>query len=359
MARSTPSLAAAWLLIALPLRASGSPPPVVWVQEGAATPARCPSLLEVASALAEALPASTIRVGPPDTPTAVSVVVADEGDRYRARAGGVERVFVDGERRCAQRARAAAVFAALSLSPPEVPGPAASSEAAPVPAPAETPAPAAAAPEVAETSAPAAAGVATAETAAPAPPSPGLAWRRALRVDLEPALLAGLSLQTRPLPEFGAGLRVAAGGERLALVLGVFASSTTFAAASPTAGGTPGSFLLLRVPVDLGLRARLIERRRLRLDVEAGALLGALVAVGRGFDGAKTSAVFDPGVRLALLLRLPLTARLAALVGVEGSLTPQARPLSVTDAAGALVPTTASTPYAWLGLLLGLSFRVH
>jgi hypothetical protein len=83
--------------------------------------ATCPAAADVARELSSLMPRLSISAGedvkPASSVATISIVDADD---YRVDVGSESRAFVDGNHRCADRARTAAVFIAMSLSPPDV-----------------------------------------------------------------------------------------------------------------------------------------------------------------------------------------------------------------------------------------------
>jgi hypothetical protein len=94
--------------------ARAEPPPALRI---AGTDSVCPTAKQVATWLEQMWPQTTIATDAP-APGAFEAEVSDQGTRFRVSAGGQERSFDDGARRCAERARHAAVFVAMVLDPP-------------------------------------------------------------------------------------------------------------------------------------------------------------------------------------------------------------------------------------------------
>jgi hypothetical protein len=83
--------------------------------------ASCPAAADVARELSSLLPQLSISAGQDVQPaSSVATLSFSDADAYRVDLGSESRTFVDGNHRCADRARTAAVFIAMSLSPPEL-----------------------------------------------------------------------------------------------------------------------------------------------------------------------------------------------------------------------------------------------
>jgi hypothetical protein len=253
--------------------------------------AGCPDAASVVRELGALLPG--VVVG--EQAGAVTVVVRDEGPGYRVIVGDSERTLADPQRRCADRAHAAAVVADLILAPPTVEAP---------------------------------------------PPRP------AVFVDLA---AAGL-LELAP-----AGSLLVGGGGELRLEVGArFVSGVVGARALAPALLTLGRFHaeIARFPVDVGVRLAL-RRRRVELSAQAGLALAALRIVGRDLSLAQAETRLDPEARLALGLRVWLSGRL----GLEAGFTVDVS-LRTVDLQVDPVGVVGQTPRVYLGFGLGPVFRV-
>src|SRR6185369_14020236 len=128
---------AGWLVVmAFPSVATSCAPAAIGVVLGGK--GRCPNAQLVIAALQTSLPSTRVVLDlkvPDELPL---VEIVDEGARYRVRAGNAARGFSDPERRCTERARAAAVFATLVLAPAAL---LTAPEPEPAPAPVPPPAP--------------------------------------------------------------------------------------------------------------------------------------------------------------------------------------------------------------------------
>src|SRR5579871_888246 len=289
------------------------------------TPDACPSPKALAGALAHAVPGARVVFDP-----AGAIEVIDLGDRYRVKAAGRERQFVDRARRCDERARAAAVFVAIELerAPP-----------APTPPPPTTPAPPTVTPAP-PTAAPAATMATPAVTRAPV----AAAARSELHVDAEAT--GALAVDFGAQVAGGGAARFVASWRFLGVALGVGGLSTV------TLPLDRGAATLSRVPLDLDARA-LVRRGRLEGAVDLGVALVALTASGQGFAVDRGATVLDVALRAALVGKLWLGERLALLASVE-TVAGRSRPLALAD--GAVV---GATPPAWLTVALGVAVRIR
>jgi hypothetical protein len=253
----------------------------------------CPSDGAVAAALAVLLPDGGARA------TESDVRVADLGDRYVVTVGGVtERVYVDAARDCAERARVAAIFAALTLRPPQVAG---------EPAPVVVPRP--------------------------------MGLRRfaelAFATDLAPAI-ADLPVAV------GADVRVGIGNPlAITAAVGVRSSITL-----PLRGGADAR--LTRVPVDLGLRI-FHAWRTAELAFDLGVAASWLFIEGRGLPATERHARLDVGARAALLVGWRAAPTITPFGGLAGSLSPRPYELTVEG-----VGQAGDTPGGWIGAILGV-----
>ncbi len=273
----------------------------------------CPEPAALDRVLATLLPAST---GPrPDAP----ITVSDLGDTYRVSVGGRAKTYADPSRDCTERARVAAAFIALALSPDAPPAPAATP---PAPAP---PAP-------------------------PPPPPPVTVPGRWLRVDARGAV--GVAPEDG-LVTAGAALSVAAGSR---IFGGHLACGWLAAVPLSLSDGT--SVLIERFPCALGPTARIFPRpNRLEVDFEPGLALGALVASGRGFTTTFQSARLEVGARVAVDATLhlgPSRSGIAPVLGLEATVYPVAYDLDVGSRG-----TVAQSPRFWAGVTAGVCWTME
>lgn len=278
----------------------------------------CPGRAQVELAVRQALAASH-----GGGEARVQVAVEDRGPRYRVSVLGRDREFTDAARRCDERARAAAVFVALTVDPPSIDAPA-SPPAAPPPAAASVVLRRAQASQVPQT----------------------IDRRRDLHLDVS-------ALGSVSAGPHGDGSSVTGGGElRIALDwrwLGVAVGAGALAPAPVNLAR--GRAMVQRSPFDLSLRLR-GRRGRIGGLIEAGLLLAVTSIAGDGFAIDQGATRLDVGGRAAAALEVWCTERLAVVAAVEADLTPQ-RELAV----GAEV--VGQTPLAWVGALLGIAVRIR
>jgi len=115
---------------------------ILWAAAGDGPPS-CPTRDAVAQAVAQALPSALRDGAPAANALPDSVQVTDLGDAFEVAVGPQIQRYADPARDCAERARVAAVFVALALSPPAAlaPPPAPPPPPAVPPPPATTPVP--------------------------------------------------------------------------------------------------------------------------------------------------------------------------------------------------------------------------
>ena len=313
----------------------------------------CPAAPSVARALERLHP--RLRA---DAADGVRVEVVDRGARYEVRAGGATRVIEDAERRCGERATAAAVAVTLLLDPPSAPppdepaGPLAPRESPPAAALPATPPPARA-----MATPPPARAIATPRPPPPASaPStlavlaPRRAARRPSRIDLElTGVLGGAPALGSAAPELtgGGALRLALGGRYVAATVG-FAG---LAPADATAANV--AVRVVRIPFDAGVRLA-IPLGRVEPGVDAGLAFAILQLSAPALTDATTSTRLDVGARIAPFLRIGLTARLALVFGLEMIVSFAPYDLVVDPNSTRI----ATTPRLWLAGGLGLAARL-
>ncbi len=278
----------------------------------------CPAPQAVSAELATLLPA--------DRPTGTAraagpVEIADLGGLFRVIVAGRVREYRDEGRDCAHRARAAAVFVALTLNPASLAEP-------PAPAPMPTPTPTPVPPLPATPPPP----------DAPLPVDLDLA---VVRLELGAAIDVGLGADA-PIAHPGVALRIAAGRGRLALTAGTAALLPVDAAV----GGV--DLRQWRLPVDAGVRVR-FDAGKLAPYAELG--LGATLVSERAVDLATTSGRqygTELGIRAAIGARLVTRARLAAFAALQAELVPSPVTIFALPRGEA-----GSTPAVWLGATVG------
>lgn len=256
---------------------------------------------------------------------AVRVELEDLGDSYRVtvwkEGASVKKSYSDPARECDGRARFAAVFAVLTLMPPEL---GAEPVVEPPPAPAPPPAPR-------------------------PPPAPVPTHTAALAplAHLELSALYGYApaiLEAPSLHSFGAELRLALGRGALAGTLAVaYTSNAAF-----DLNGVQGE--LTRLPFSVGAR--------LRSDFEPWSLaadLGLLVVAQRvratNLLSEHTQSSADVGVRAGVQVARQFGPHFAPFVGAFIWLTPVPSEISALPQG-----VIGNLPYLWLGGAAGVSF---
>lgn len=319
--RSARRWAAIWAGAAFVLGVSPWPAPAAGAQPSEASAANlpspslptistngaCPGRDAIATAIASLVP----RDGPGALPPSAKLQVEDLGDSYRVMllADGKERVraYRDAGRDCGQRARFAAVFAVLTLMPPEllVETPPSAEPPPPPPAPA-----------------PPAAIVAT----PPPPPAAPKRFRLAAAGLFDFAPPAG---DSPAIASPGAEVRLGAGAGTLGFTGGLgFEPRATFSVGALEARE-------LRIPFDVGVSGRL-RRHSVELAGEAGLAAALFNAGGTNPNVPRSGTRLDLGVRAALVLRLARpAARVAPVVGAHATYFP--RPYEIETVPGGLV----------------------
>jgi hypothetical protein len=279
----------------------------------------CPASRAVENVLATLLPA-----GVANGPTA-QARVSDRGDTYVVAVGERAKTYADPARDCAERSRVAAVFIALALAPDAQPAATASSVDA----------------------------VVTAPPSRPLAPPPSTPPSRLLRIDargvLQSAPEAGLFAP-------GAELGITAGGH----TFGARAECGWLSPTSLAISGAGERILVERFPCALGPTLRFFPSTApLEVSLDAGIVLGAIRARGRGFATTYDSARLELGARLALDAILPLgagsrQAGLAPVIGLEATVDPAVYDLVVTPRS-----VVAHTPVLWVGVTVGVCWSVE
>lgn len=301
--------------------ATGSPAPGAAGPPRAAAPAdaeslfggtsTCPRAAAVRAELATLLPPDRLNArlrALPGTPAVVELF--DLGVLFRVVAAGRVREYRDEARDCAQRARIAAVFVALTIDPASV--------AMPLPGPAARPEPHA---TIAD---------------APPPPSPSLP----ARLDVAAAVDAGFGSDR--VAHGGAALRVAAGRGRYAFAAGAIALWPV----DTSVGGI--RLRQWRLPVDAGVRANLAGRS-FAPYAELG--LRAAILSETALDLAATSSrtAIEIGARVAVGARFG-NSRLAPFAAVDAELVPSPPAIFALPQG-----EVGHTPRFWIGASAGVS----
>ena len=280
--------------------------------------AACPAPSAVALRLQQLLPKTEIGIGIGigEAADSATVRLIDLGHSYRVSAAGQTRELVDESRSCKERARVAAVFAALMLHPPVVVPP--SPPIAPPP-----------------------------QLTLPAPPA--LPTRRSrLFADLEfGGLFDSAPRASSSLFSGGAEVRATIGGKIAGVALGIGGLSST-SLALPT-----GHAQLTRIPIDLSLRLSL---RRARFDFAGDLGLAATVLLADGVDITSTQRAIhlDLGLRLGALVRLWVHPRIAPYLALHATISPRPENLQIEP-----IGTVETLPIAWIGISAGLSVKLH
>jgi hypothetical protein len=278
----------------------------------------CPSQADVAAALRVALPNAPIG-------NDAGAQVTDHGASFHVRVGPAERTFSDAARRCDERARKAAVFIALALSPPTLSEPEVREGDRPEDAAREPPVPAPA-PVV---------------TAAPREP-------RAVEMQLELGAIVDHA-PGKGLLSGGAQARfylAAGGGGAFGLVFGLTALSPT------TVELGTARARLTRVPIDAGVRG-VLRSGGLTAGLEGGPALAIQHTRGLDITPSAEETRVELSLRLAARLEYWAGPDLAPFIGLQAALVP--RPSQLTLPEG----PAGSLPRVWAALLGGLVLRVR
>ncbi len=283
----------------------------------------CPAAKDVQAVLEQSLTGVWVST---DEATAEDVVVQlwDEGTSYRVRVGtSAEKEFVDSARRCDERAKAVAVFIAVTTGLFEA-------SAAP-PAPSLQPPP----------------------PSTPQPPASSSVDVRArirARIELE---LAGLFGGAPNADVTGGGsARFAITAHRAGGQVGVGGSIGAAGLAPTSLDLAGGRARLIRVPADVSLRFQ-YRRGRWQLDADAGLSLAVLIVSGQGLANPTRQTVLDLGVRGALSATLWLSRRVAPFVSLEATGSPSRYQLAVHDSG-----IVGQTPAIWIAGALGIKLNL-
>jgi hypothetical protein len=282
---------------------SAAPPPALVVE----AQGNCPSGEAVRAALLPALveaPAGSGRQPPR---------VSDLGDRFQVDAAGQTGAFVDVARDCTERARVAAVFIALALSPPAAP----ERPAAPPPAPPPRPV---------------------------APQSPRHWFEVAADVRLDGASVGAPADTTLT---WGGEIRGAFGRG----AVGIAATAGVLAPTNDAFGSI--DVREQRFPLSLSLTLSHDLSGGVRAAADLGLAIVPFTLQGQGLSTVAPTTRVDLGGRLALALRLPaMLGRVAPVVGLHADIFPRPYRFSV-DPLGDIGSSSA----LWVGASLGLSYE--
>jgi hypothetical protein len=249
--------------------------------------------------------------------------VIDSGGRFEVTALGHSQEYVDSARNCAERARVAAVFIALTLNPPTF-------EMPPPPPP----------PPVIEKPAP--------PPPPPPEPAPPAGWARvgvAARIDNAASSAPGPSDGVT----LGGELRVAGGGRHLGVVAtGGMLAPTEQRVSSVTVRQQ-------RFPLSLAAGVRLQPARSFELTAALGLALTPFTLRGQGLATSSPATRLDAGVRAGIDLHFPnLAGRVTPFVGVHAEYALRSYKIEV-DPLGEI----GSTGQLWIGASAGVAFEVR
>jgi hypothetical protein len=269
----------------------------------------CPTKAAVEEALAPLFESSSSSV----TASGARVVVRDLGAEYEVQSGKVARHVLDMDRRCAERAQAAAVIAMLAIAPPTVPARESSSPDSPHPN-----------------------DFGATRTEVPAPSFAPEAHPRA--IDLEAFFVYGVS-------SLGGGARVALTGETIGLALGL--RSTSPSRQDVGHGARAG---IQRSQADLALRWG-SGQQPVEVAFELGVAADLLVIEGQGLPVTRGATRFEPGLRGAASLRVWVLDAMALTVGAEAFVTLWPTPI-VVDPLGRVGETGKASVWGVAGMLM-------
>jgi hypothetical protein len=260
---------------------------------------RCPNAEQVSTALSYLLKASDDAAGSDTAAAALTLVLVDLGPRYQVALDGQTRDYADPIRDCDERARVAAVFAAMTIEPPEV-------------------------------------------AARARPPAPS----HSRQVELRVAGLADVGLE-RSSQAFTAGgeLRGAIVGQRWGVEIGAGAEWPA------TLAWDAYRAHITRFPLAVSVRA-VLRRTRALVTISAGVAMVPFTLRGEGtgvpvHDGGTR---LDLGLRSALAVALLPAARFSPFLSLHVSVSPKPYGV-VVDPVGQV----GSTPQVWVGATLGLA----
>jgi hypothetical protein len=260
----------------------------------------CPTTAQVSAALEYLLKGSGQTVAPDTAVADLVLEVAELGARYRVSLAGQTREYEDRARDCAERARVAAVFAAITLEPPEVAG----------------------------------------HAKPPVPPSS----RRSLA--LRAGAVADLGLQQSHVAlAWGGELRAVLSGQRWGIELGARGLSP-----AELEWGTYHA-KVTRFPFDLCLRG-ILRRAHVAGSLSAGVALAVFHLRG----DASSMPIQDGGTRLDLGFRSALSigllpdARVSPYLTLHVSVWPR-RYAAIVEPVGPV----GAIPLVWIGAALGVA----
>jgi hypothetical protein len=261
-----------------------------------------------------------------ELPKRARVRVVDRGKTYdvvvQSERGSVERSFDDAQRDCERRVRFAAVFAVVTLLPPDIGRDAADPGPPPPPAP-EPPAP------------------------PPVRPTPPAIVPEPRSVRLELGLSAELA------PGVGGGLRGSSVGVELRCALGRAPLSALIAIGYAPVGRFSITQLdgeLLRIPGAVGARLEL-ARLPLALALD-GAVVGAIERFSStDLQHTASATIVELGARVGVVASLAVEAGITPFVGAAATLFPMVRDITIAPSG-----VVGRTSPLWLGGVAGLAF---
>ena len=238
-------------------------------------------------------------------PLSPTLVVVDLGSRYQVSLAGQTRAYEDPARDCEERARVAALFAAVTMEPPEV--------------------------------------AARAKPPAPSPP-------RSRYLELRVGGLSEVGVASAHQAFTGGGeLRATLTGQHWGVEMGAGADwPATLAWGSYRAQIT-------RFPLDLCARG-ILRRQGAIASLSAGVVVALFNLRGEGaglpiHDGGTRA---DVGLRAAVSVLLLPTARFSPFVSLHASVSPQPYAV-IVDPIGQI----GATPQVWVGATLGVAVAVR
>lgn len=268
---------------------------LAWAGPATAGASECPRLGDVVTELGQVLAADAAATA------ASEIILQDQGASWSIEVRGHQSSYADPSRDCRERARVAAVFAALALEPPD-------------------------AGEV---------GAQLAPRSAPPPPQAG-----SYALEIAPLFaLATIAGGASAVVGWGGQARVSRAGKPVGLSLGLEAATL-----SRMDLGSYGASIT-RAPVDLSVRLGKAFGPW-ALAGELGAYVAYLRVRGSGLLEDRVSTHADVGARVAVLARL--RSRLAPFLSVQAEMSARRFDLAV-DPSG----TLGSAPRLWVSALAG------
>jgi hypothetical protein len=275
----------------------------------------CPAAAQVAGVLSGSMP--DVKVGADRD--ALPIWIEDGGPSYRVSIGTIAtKEFSDTARNCAERAKAAAVFIAVTLGTASIEPPA---EPSVLPGPPPEPPP------------------------AEPLPLPITRDRPPPRIDVA---IAGV-LGGAPSASILGG-----GAARLAIMWNPIGFTIGVTGLGPTTLSFPrGRAQLVRVPIDLSARAGL-RRGSIEGSLDLGLALGPLVAEGEGVKNPDRRTALDFGIRGAADFAVWVTSRVAIATEMEVTGAPLRYPLALEETG-----IIGETPVVWVTGQLAIKYKIQ